>query len=363
MGSGQPYQQNDPWGLEGPFPPPFPTMARSGGYGYKDYWAILQVPRDADQATIKQAFRRLARQYHPDVRPNDKGAEARFKEINEAYEVLSDPEKRRRYQQFGRFWSSDRSQAGASAGVDMDFQNYGNFDEFINDLLSRFGEGKGASGFSASGFPRPGGRPRRQPSPSPRSRSRARTPDLDVETSLEISFAEAFHGCERTIAVRSLGKTEESVQVRIPAGILAATRLRLKGKGNFQPGTGRRGDLYLKVQLRPHPVWRLEGNQLEADLVLGLDEAVLGGEIAAPTPQGVATVTVPAGIQPGHSLRLQGQGWPSPGGRKDLLFTVVIHVPQAPSPQQLDLLRQWAGCRNGSPREAMARQALLPKPL
>ncbi|MCY4174607.1 MAG: DnaJ domain-containing protein [Cyanobacteria bacterium MAG CAR3_bin_5] len=321
-------------------------MARSG---YKDYWGILQVPQGSDQATVKQAFRRLARQYHPDVKPNDKGAEARFKEINEAYEVLSDPKKRRRYEQFGRYWSGDRRQTGGGAGVDMDFQNYGNFDEFINDLLSRFGDGNGPGGFSASGFPRrPGG---------------SRPPDLDAETSLEISFAEAFHGCERTLSVRSFSRNQESVQVRIPAGILPATRLRLKGKGNFQPGTGRRGDLYLKVQLTPHPVWRLEGDQLRADLAVGLDEAVLGGEIAAPTPTGAATVTVPAGIQPGQNLRLQGQGWPCSGGRKDLLFTVVIHVTQSPSPRQLDLLRQWAACRTNYPREAMARQALLPKPL
>ena len=322
-------------------------MARSG---YKDYWTILQVPKGADQATIKQAFRRLARQNHPDVNPDDEAAEARFKEINEAYEVLSDPEKRRRYEQFGRFWSGDRRQTSGGAGVDMDFQNYGNFDEFINDLLSRFGEGNSPGGFSASGFPRPG-------------RSRSRPLDLDAETSLEISFAEAFHGCERTLAVRTFGKNQESVQVRIPAGILPATRLRLKGKGNLQPGTGRRGDLYLKIQLKPHPVWRLERDQLKADLALGLDEAVLGGEIEVPTPQGTATVTVPAGIQPGQSLRLRRQGWPSSGGRKDLLFTVVIHVPQSPSPQELALLQQWADCRTASPREAMARQAVLPKPL
>ena len=320
-------------------------MARSG---YKDYWSVLQVPRGADQATVKQAFRRLARQHHPDVRPNDKAAEARFKEINEAYEVLSDPEKRRRYEQFGRYWSGDRRQSSGDGAVDMDFRNYGNFDEFIHDLLSRFGDGKSPGGFSASGFPRPG---------------RARPMDLDAEAGLQISFAEAFHGCVRTVSVRTFAKNQESVQVRIPAGILPATRLRLKGKGNLQPGTGRRGDLYLKVQLQPHPVWQLEGDQLKATLTLELDEAVLGGEIAAPTPTGTATVTVPAGIQPGRSLRLRGQGWPSPGGRKDLLFTIAVHVPQSPSPQELGLLRQWAASRTGSPREAMARQAVLPKPL
>ena len=320
-------------------------MARSG---YKDYWKVLQVPKGADQATIKQAFRRLARQHHPDVKPNDKAAEARFKEINEAYEVLSDPEKRRRYEQFGRYWSGTRSRTGGDAGVDMDFQNYGNFDEFINDLLSRFGDGNIPGGFSTSGFPRPG---------------RSRPMDLNAETPLEISFAEAFHGCERTISVRTFGKNQESVQVRIPAGILPATRLRLKGKGNLQPGTRRRGDLYLKVQLKPHPVWRLEGDQLRADLVLGLDEAVLGGEIQVPTPDGTAMVTVPAGIQPGRSIRLRGQGWQSPSGRKDLLFTVVIHVPQSPSPQELALLQQWADCRTVSPRQVMARQAVLAKPL
>ena len=319
-------------------------MARSG---YKDYWKILQVPKGSDQATIKQAFRRLARQHHPDVKPNDKAAEARFKEINEAYEVLSDPEKRRRYEQFGRYWSG--SPASGDAGVDMDFQNYGNFDEFINDLLSRFGDGTIPRGFSTSGFPRRTGRP--QPL------------DLDAEAPLEISFAEAFHGCERTLSVRALTNKQESVQVRIPAGILPGARLRLKGKGNLQPGTGRRGDLYLKIQLRPHPVWRLEGDQLKANLVLGLDEAVLGGEIEVPTPQGTATVTVPSGIQPGQNLRLRGQGWHSPGGQKDLLFTIVIHIPQSPSSEEVTLLRQWAACRTSSPREAMAQQAVLAKPL
>ena len=240
--------------------------------GYRDYFKVLGVERGADADTIKRAFRKLARQYHPDVNPGDASAEAKFKEISEAYEVLSDPDKRRRYEQFGQYWN--KAGSGGMGGVDVDFGRYGNFDDFINDLLGRFGGpgGGGGAGFSGFGSGFPGGG--FGSGGFPGAAGRTASLNLDAEASISLSFAEAFRGCERTLAVN-----DERVQVRIPAGVKAGSRLRLRGKGNLQPGTGRRGDLYLTLQVQDHPVWSLEGDQLKADLPLSLDELALGGEV------------------------------------------------------------------------------------
>lgn len=324
--------------------------------GYRDYFKVLGVERSADADAIKRAFRKLARQYHPDVNPGDASAEARFKEISEAYEVLSDPDKRRRYEQFGQYWS----QAGAGGGgMDVDFGRYGNFDDFINDLLGRFG---GASGGSAgpggfgfgSGFPSgfgggfPGG------FAGAAASGRAASPNLDAEATIRLSLAEAFRGCERTLAVN-----EERVQVRIPAGVKPGTRLRLKGKGNMQPGTGRRGDLYLTIQLQDHPIWKLDGDQLRAELPLSLDELALGGDVRVATPDGEASLQVPAGMTPGRSLRLRGKGWPLKGGRGDLLLTPVLKLPEPLSERERELLLQLRAARSADPRSGWLDAALL----
>ena len=317
--------------------------------GYRDYFQVLGVERGADAETIKRQFRKLARQYHPDVNPGDQTAEAKFKEISEAYEVLSDPEKRRRYEQFGQYWNQVGASAGASGSADVDFGRYGNFDDFINDLLGRFGGGGGAgasSGFGfGSGFPAGfGGGGGRGAAP----------PNLDAEASLSLSYADAFHGCERTLAVN-----EERVQVRIPAGVKPGSRLRLRGKGNLQPGTGRRGDLYLNLQLQNHPIWRLDGDQLRADLPLSLDELALGGEVVVATPDGEATVQVPAGMTPGRSLRLKGKGWPVSGGRGDLLLTPVLRLPDPLSARERQLLLDLRQARSADPRREWMAAARL----
>ena len=319
--------------------------------GYRDYFSILGVERSADADTVKKAFRRLARQHHPDVNPGDPAAEARFKEISEAYEVLSDPDKRRRYEQFGQYWN----QSGGAAGVDVDFSRYGNFDEFINDLLGRFG-GSGATG----GFGGPGGFGFGSGFPGGFSAGfggpgRSAAPvDLDAEVTLNLSYSDAFRGCERTLAVN-----DERVQVRIPAGVKDGSRLRLKGKGNLQPGTGRRGDLYLNLRLQPHPIWRLDGDQLRAELPLSLDELALGGEVRVATPDGEATVQVPPGMTLGRSLRLKGKGWPLAGGRGDLLLTPSLKLPQTLSDQERGLLEQLRQARSADPRQGWAASAQL----
>lgn len=310
--------------------------------GYRDYFKVLGVERGADADAIKRAFRKLARQYHPDVNPGDKSAEAKFKEVSEAYEVLSDPDKRRRYEQFGQYWSQVGGAGGGAA--DVDFGRYGNFDDFINDLLGRFG---GPGGAAPGGFGFGAGFPGGFGGPAPAA-------NLDAEATITIGFADGFRGCERTLAVN-----EERVQVRIPAGVKSGSRLRLKGKGNLQPGTGRRGDLYLTIKLADHPVWKLDGDQLRADLPLSIDELALGGEVRVATPDGEATVNVPAGIPLGRSLRLKGKGWPVKGGRGDLLLTPVLRLPQPLSDQERVLLEQLRAARSADPRAGWIQTAIL----
>ena len=319
------------------------------GSGYKDYFQVLGLARGADADEIKRAFRKLARQYHPDVNPGDSQAEARFKEISEAYEVLSDPDKRRRYEQFGQYWN----QAGGSRspGMDVDFGRYGNFDDFINDLLGRFGGPGAASGFQGSGFPGggfAGGPFARGAQPSRQS------VNLDAESDMSITFAEAFRGSERTLSVNN-----ERVQVRIPAGVKTGSRLRLKSKGNLQPGTGRRGDLYLTLSVKSHPVWRLVDDQLRADLPVSLDELALGAAVTGMTPDGEAQVTIPPGTLPGRSLRLKGKGWPSKSGRGDLLLTLSLTMPDSWSPEEQNLLQQLRRQRSDNPRHGWLRSATL----
>lgn len=317
--------------------------------GYRDYFKVLGVDRSADADTVKRAFRKLARQYHPDVNPGDKSAEAKFKEISEAYEVLSDPDKRRRYEQFGQYWNQAGGGGGGAAGFDVDFGRYGNFDDFINDLLGRFGgPGGGApGGFGGfgSGFPGGFGGGGFAGGGFPGGAGRTAAPNLDAEASITLTFSEAFRGCERTLAVN-----DERVQVRIPAGVKPGSRLRLKGKGNLQPGTGRRGDLYLNLQLQDHPVWSLDGDQLKADLPLSLDELALGAEVRVATPDGEATVTVPAGMAVGRSLRLKGKGWPGKSGRGDLLLSLSLKQPASYSEQERQLLEQLRAARSVDPR-------------
>ena len=318
------------------------------GSGYKDYFKVLGVDRGADADTIKRAFRKLARKYHPDVNPGNQSAEAKFKEVSEAYEVLSDSEKRRKYEQFGQYWNQAGGMGGGvpGPGMDVDFGRYGNFDEFINDLLGRFGGPGGASGFQSGGFPGGG---------FPRGASSGRPPiNLDAEASVSVSFTDAFRGTERTLSVN-----DERVQVRIPAGVRNGSRLRLKDKGNLQPGTGRRGDLYLNLSVQNHPIWRLEGDQLKADLPDSVDELALGAVVNVMTPDGEARVTIPEGTTPGRSLRLKGKGWPGRSGRGDLLLTLKLALPKTWSAEERQLLEQLRQRRSEDPRRSWLRSAVL----
>lgn len=332
---------------------------------FKDYYAILGVSKTASQDEIKQAFRKLARKYHPDVNPGNKQAEARFKEVNEAYEVLSDPEKRKKYDQFGQYWNKvgqgfPGGGAGAPGGfnVDMggfDFNQYGSFDDFINELLGRFGGAAGAGGAGAG---------TRSRSYSYRTstgtssgyggfnndygfqQEAGTSASQDTEASLSLTFSEAFHGVQKRFSLGS-----EVIDVRIPAGAKTGTRLRVRGKGNINAYNQQRGDLYLKIELQPHHFFQFDGDNLTCEVPIAPDEAVLGTSIDVPTPDGSVTVAVPAGVRSGQSLRLRGKGWPSPkGGRSDQLVKIMIATPRDLTPQEREYYEKIRSIRSYNPR-------------
>ncbi|KGG13153.1 MULTISPECIES: DnaJ C-terminal domain-containing protein [Prochlorococcus] len=307
--------------------------------GYRDYFHILGIDQNASSNEVKSAFRKLARKYHPDLNQGDSQAEAKFKEINEAYEVLSDPLKRKRYEQFGKYWNQSTFSNNARSGLDIDFGKYGNFDEFINDLLGRFG--------FASGVPSDD----KFPQPIPR-----KPINLDAEVLLKISFLEAFQGSQRKFSV-----DQEVIQIKIPKGIANGAKLRVKGKGNFQPGMGRRGDLYINIEVEEHPVWKFQGNhQLFAELPLALDECLLGGTINVMTPDGETELTIPSNILPGQSLRLKGKGWPTTNtSRGDLTLVIKLKLPAKWTAKELEFLHQLQKLRVTNPRKDWMRLARL----
>ncbi|MBD2666258.1 chaperone DnaJ protein [Richelia sinica FACHB-800] len=318
---------------------------------FKDYYAILGISKTASPEDIKQAFRKLARKYHPDVNPGNKQAEAKFKEVNEAYEVLSDPDKRKKYDQFGQYWKQVGEGFPGGAGVDMggfDFSQYGSFDDFVNELLGRFGGGAprgGRQGYSyrtSTGKP-PGGFGGFNDYGFQDSSSVA---GQDTEATITLTFAEAFAGVQKRF---SLGN--ETLDVRIPAGSKTGTRLRVRGKGQFNPMTQQRGDLYLKVELQPHSFFQIEGDNLVCEVPITPDEAALGASIDVPTPDGSVNVKLPAGVRSGQSLRLRGKGWPvAKGGRGDQFVKVAIVPPKDLSQQEREYYEKLRAIRTYNPR-------------
>jgi len=334
---------------------------------FKDYYAILGVSKSASADEIKRAFRKLARQHHPDVNPGDKSAEAKFKEISEAYEVLSDPEKRKKYDQFGQYWqqASRGSYAGSTADMGgFDFSAYSSFDEFINELLGRFSTGGfSTGGFNTSGFSTggptggrsygyrtyAGGAPGGFGTSGFGVGNGTATAPSDQEAQIRLSLSEAFHGTRKRLRIGS-----EEVDVRIPPGARPGSKIRLRGKGPLNPYSQQRGDVYLIVEILPHHVFTFEGDNLVCEVPITPDEAVLGGKIEVPTPDGPVTMNLPAGVRSGQSLRLRGKGWPNPrGSRGDQLVRVVIIPPKGLSSQERQLYEQIRAQRSQNPRQSL----------
>lgn len=319
----------------------------------KDYYKILGIKREASEPEIKQAYRRLARKHHPDVNPGDKSAEAKFKEINEAHEVLSDKEKRQKYDQFGAQWqyADQFTGTGARQTPSRDFSQGGapgfhfegdNLDSLFDVLFP---------GFTSRTSSRRA-RPRR---------------GQNIDYSVEVTLEEAYHGTSRTLSLETeqpcpicggTGQIQnvpcstcqgsgvvaqpERLEVKIPAGVKDGSRVRIAGKGGQGHG-GARGDLYLVISVKPHKLFERKGDDLYVEMAVPLKVAMLGGEVQVPTPKGKLALKIPPETQNGRTFRLAGQGMPHLGNssRGDLLAKVNVVLPTKLSEEEKKLFEQF----------------------
>jgi len=326
---------------------------------YRDYYDTLDVDKDASQDEIRRAFRRLARKHHPDVNPGDPEAEERFKEINEAYEVLSDPEKRQKYDRLGADWRRYEQAGGQSGGFnwgqwstgapgagpqrvhvrqgtpeDLEdlFGGGSPFSDFFTQIFGGMGGGRApggaAQGRATGAGARPGGfeyrvRPQR---------------GRDFEQEVEISLREAYNGTTRILQTEG-----RRLEVKIPPGARTGTRVRVTGEGGAGAAGGEAGDLYLRVNVRDDTQLDREGDDLRVSVPVDLYTAVLGGEIEVPTLQGSVMLTVPSGTQNGQVFRLRGKGMPklrNPEEHGDLYAKVDVQLPTDLTPRQRELFEE-----------------------
>jgi curved DNA-binding protein len=353
---------------------------------YQDYYATLGVPRTATEKEIRTAYRKLARKHHPDVNPGNKAAEDRFKQINEAYEVLSDADKRKKYDELGSRWREyeqwQRAQgaAGAAASPGQDGRggqpfDWGGFsgqgpggvryeyrtssDEDLRDL---FGEDApfsdffetffGSAGSSGSGGTgRPGAGARRQ--------SRRRRSGSDLDYPVEVSLSDAYRGTTLELALRMPDGQTRRLEVKIPPGVRTGSRVRIAGQGQPGEGGGQAGDLYLVVAVQPDPRFERRGDDLATEVRAPLATLVLGGEVRVPTPDGRAlALTVPPGTQDGRVFRLRGQGMPrlgKPDSRGDLHAEVHARLPERLSPRERELFEEFVRAGTEAPAGAGTR--------
>ncbi len=287
--------------------------------GGKDYYKILGVPRNASQEEIKKAYRKLALKYHPDRNKGNKEAEERFKEINEAYAVLSDPEKRRQYDMLGaEGFQSKFSQEDIFRGFDFEsiFKDFGiGFGGRVRDIFSEF-FGDFGTGFGGSPFER--GRNYHTYHTGIKGR--------DLVYELPVTLEEAAKGAKKTISYNA-GGMRETISINIPAGVKDGQKLRVRGKGEPGPYGGPRGDLYVQIRLLEHPLFRREGNDIFYKQRIKFSDAVFGTEIEVPTIYGKRLkLKVPPGTQSGAKLRIRGYGLPRPDGRGKGDQYVEIHI-------------------------------------
>ncbi|MDD3852552.1 MAG: DnaJ C-terminal domain-containing protein [Syntrophomonadaceae bacterium] len=318
---------------------------------FRDYYEILGVNRDADEKKIKAAYRKLARKWHPDLhsgKDKDK-AEEKFKEINEAYEVLSDSEKRAKYDRLGSNWRNgdqfDPGDMGSSYYYSSDFnpQDFQGFSDFFASVFGGSPGGKRATSFYEG--------PMR---------------GQDIESEIEITLEEAYHGgskslrlsagsvcpqcsgrgitqrsiCSRCGGTGSIPSTR-TVEVKIPPGVIEGSTIRLKGQGGEGTGDGPRGDLYLKVHLLPHPVFTVKGRDIETEINLRPDQAVLGDKVTVPTLERSVNLTIPPGTFSGRRLRLKDKGLPArDGSHGDQYVKININIPANISEDEKELYRK-----------------------
>jgi DnaJ-class molecular chaperone len=334
---------------------------------FKDYYSTLGVAKTASEKEIKQAFRKLARKHHPDVNPGDKAAEAKFKEINEAYEVLGDPAKRKKYDELGANWRMyEQAGQGGAAGFDpSQFSGWnvnfgrgagdqGGFRTMTEDeMREMFGDENPFSDFFQTFFGGVGGGAERR-ARGARGRTAARA-GRDVEHELELGLEDAYHGATRRLTLKHDGHSR-TVDVRIPPGIGEGSRVRVPGEGAHGTGGAQSGDLYLRIHLAPHPQFERKGKDLHTHVSVPLTTAVLGGETDVKTLSGKPLrLKIPPTTQNGQVFRLKGHGMPpvgKTGEQGDLYATVDVQLPRELTPEQKKHFEELAKLEKGSKHTA-----------
>ena len=317
---------------------------------FRDYYETLGVTKTASEDEIRSAFRKLARKYHPDVAKDKKAAEEKFKQINEAYEVLSDPEKRRKYDDLGANWNQPGGGfqpppqwggtgqpaggfhwgGGENGGVEFEFGGTG-FSDFFETF---FGGGRGRSAFGGFG-----------------QRTAAERGN-DVEADIMVTLEEALNGSTRQVSLRRAGsKKTETYQVKIPRGVREGQRIRLAGQGEAGERGGQSGDLFLRVRLERHPDFEVEGNDLVHEVKIAPWQAVLGDTLVVPTLEGNARLKLPPGTQGGQRFRLRERGLPGVSGQRGDLYVVAqIQLPKKLTERERELWEQLAQLHGGQTR-------------
>ena len=330
---------------------------------FKDYYQSLGVAREASQDDIRKAFRKLARQYHPDVAKDKTAAEEKFKEINEAYEVLSDPAKRKKYDTLGANWNRTQPPpgthgTGAGFGGGRGFRGQ-NGEEFefhfggtgFRDFFEQFFGGRGERGF---GFEDLG---QRQRGAGTGGMGGAAMRGQDIEGDILVTLDEAIQGSIRTISFQRTNRqtgqvVSENFRVRVPVGVQEGQMIRVPGKGEDGYNGGPSGDLYLRVRFAQHPDFRVRGSDLYYDLELAPWEAVLGATVSIPALDGPVSVRVPPGANKGQQLRVRGKGLPGPGGtRGDLYAVIAVSMPTEVTAAERELWQQLATRSTFNPRK------------
>ncbi len=312
---------------------------------FRDYYETLGVSKTASADEIKSAFRKLARKHHPDVAKDKKSAEEKFKQINEAYEVLSDPEKRKKFDQLGADWNQPGggfqpppgwsagqpgggggfqrwNTGGGNGGVEFEFGGTG-FSDFFEQFFGG-GRARGPAGFGRG--------------------AAAAERGSDVEADIMVPLEEALNGAKRTVSLRRSGSSKvETYQVKIPRGVHEGQRIRLAGQGEAGEGGGKSGDLFLRVRLARHPEFSVEGSDLIHEAELAPWDAVLGTELEVPTLDGKVRLKIPAGTQGGQRFRLRERGLPNASGsRGDLYVLAQIRIPKKITEREREIWSQLA---------------------
>ena len=309
---------------------------------FRDYYETLGVGKTATEDEIRSAFRKLARKYHPDVAKDKKTAEEKFKQINEAYEVLSDPEKRQKYDQLGANWNQpggfqpppewSRQPGGGrhyqwsgdgGPGVEFEFGGTG-FSDFFEAF---FGGGRGRSAFGGFG-----------------GREATTERGADVEADILVTLEEALHGSKRTVSLRRAGSNKvETYQVKIPRGVHEGQRIRLAGQGEAGARGGKSGDLFLRVRLAKHPEFTVEGSDLVHEVKIAPWQATLGMELKVPTLEGSVRLKIPPGTQGGQRFRLRERGLPGISGKRGDLYVIAqINIPKKLSERERNIWNELA---------------------